>query len=347
MDIRFLGPLEASERGQSVPLGGPKQRLVLVALALNANRTVSVDRIIEAVWGDHPPKTARLTVQSYVSHLRRALGTERIVTRGDGYELVVGPNEVDVARFEELADEGRRLLADDPEAAAERLDAALALWRGTPFANGSLPPAIQMEADRLEERRIAVLEDRADSALARGEHVQLVGELEQLIAEHPLRERMWGQLMLALYRAGRQADALRVFERLRESLAEELGIDPSAQLRELHRRILQQDPDLDPAGAAMAGRLGLLLTDIEDSTPLWEADPEGMAAAVAEQDRLISAAVRAHGGRVVARTGDAIDAVFTDTSSAVRAAIEAQRELSGIDSGGLGALRVRMAIDAG
>ena len=218
----------------------------MAGLAVNAEQTVSAERLIEFVWGEDPPPTARKSLQVYISRIRRVLGETAVTHSPGGYLLRIDAGQIDARRFEELAEEGRRLMSTDPQGAFDLLDQALALWRGSPLsdidAEGDLIPYIE----RLGEDRQAAIEDRIEAALALGRHVELVGELRTLVGAHPLRERLWGQLMLALYRSGRQAEALRAFQRCRQVLAEELGIEPSVPLQQLEERILQQDPGLDP-----------------------------------------------------------------------------------------------------
>lgn len=253
MDLRYLGPLEVVEGDRPIPLGGPKQRLVLAHLLVRANQVVPTRLLIDEVWGDSPPLAVRNSLQSYISNLRRALGPERIESHGQGYLLRVAPDEVDAVRFEALLDEGRRTNRADPEAGGRTLRAALGLWRGPPFAQDELDGSLATEADRLEERRLVALEERIRADLASGSAAPIVGELEALTAAHPLREGLWGQLMLALYRSERQAEALATFERLRGHLVDELGIDPSSELQRLHARILRQDPTLERGVAALRG----------------------------------------------------------------------------------------------
>jgi DNA-binding SARP family transcriptional activator len=254
VEFRLLGPLEASERGRPVPLGGPKQRAVLAHLLIRANQVVSSDRLIDEIWGDEPPEAARNSLQSYVSRLRHALADPgRIEGRPPGYVLGVDPDELDALRFEALVDEGRRSLADEPSAALARFEEALALWRGPALADLADEPSLQGEIARLEEQRLAAIEDRIAAELAVGRHGEVVGELAALVERYPLRERLWGHLMLSLYRSGRQAEALEAFQRARRLLAEELGIDPSGELRQLQGRILRQDPSLDLEGKKLRG----------------------------------------------------------------------------------------------
>jgi WD40 repeat protein/DNA-binding SARP family transcriptional activator len=225
-------------------LGGPKQRLVLAHLLIRANHTVPVDRLIAEVWGEDPPPAVRSSLHGYVSHLRKALGAARIDSRGQGYALRVEPHEVDRMQFEALAAEGQRLRATDPGKAAAVMCDALDLWQGPPFVDLADAPSLQPEIARLEELRSATIEGRVGADLDCGRDRELIGELEALTAAYPLRERLWGQLMIALYRSGRQGDALAAFERARTVLADELGIDPSPELRSLHERVLGQDPSL-------------------------------------------------------------------------------------------------------
>ena len=243
--FRILGPLEVVDREQAVLLGGPKQRALLAILLLRRGEAVSSDRLIDQLWGERPPATAAKTLQGYVSHLRKALGNEVLLTRGGGYLLAVAPGQVDAERFEALAVDARRALANgDASAARELLGSALGLWRGEPLADLAYEPFAQGEIARLEEARLAALEDRFDADLALGFHRDVVAELEGLVKLHPHRERLLGQLMLALYRSGRQADALDVYRRGRQVLGDELGLAPGPELRALEQRILTQDPAL-------------------------------------------------------------------------------------------------------
>jgi DNA-binding SARP family transcriptional activator len=247
MDFRLLGPLEVAEHDHPLALGGAKQRALLAVLLLHANDVVSTEQLVDEVWGESPPATVAKSIQVYVSRLRKQLGEGRLVTRAPGYLLRVDPSELDVACFERLAAE-----AEDaqPKVAGEKLRRALALWRGPPLADLAFEPFARAEIARLEELRAAALEQRIEADLALGRHSQLVGELEGLVREHPLRERLRGQLMLCLYRCGRQAEALESYQAARGVLVEELGIEPGRQLRELHQAMLRQDPGLDLAPVA-------------------------------------------------------------------------------------------------
>lgn len=247
----MLGPFEVRDQRGLVAVGPPQQRAVLALLLLNANEVVSRDRIIDQLWGADPPATAAKLVQLYVSRLRKALGAERtgaadvLVTRAPGYLLRVSPDQLDLDRFESLVEEGGAALREGRhQEAAERLREALALWRGPPLADFTFERFAEVEIGRLEELRMEALEHRieADLALGRGD---LVGELESLIARHPLRERLRGQLMLALYRSGRQSEALEAYRETRRTLIEAVGIEPGPDLRRLEQAILAQDPALE------------------------------------------------------------------------------------------------------
>jgi DNA-binding SARP family transcriptional activator/pimeloyl-ACP methyl ester carboxylesterase len=243
MDYRVLGPLEVGN--PPLALGGGKQRALLAVLILNAGRTVARSRLIDDLWGERVPDTAVKMVQIYVSQLRKAMPGEVIVTRTSGYALDVAPSEVDLHRAEQMLAEGRAALeAGEPDAASATLRRALALWRGPALAEFEEPFAVA-EAARIEELQLALTEERIDADLALGRQAGVVGELEPLIARHPLRERLRGQLMVALYRCGRQADALAAFHATRRALDEEIGLEPSPALRELERRILRQDDLLE------------------------------------------------------------------------------------------------------
>ena len=261
MEIRILGPLEAHEDGRELVLPKGRARVLLALLLLNRGQVVSTDRILDALWGELPPPTAAKAVQGYVSGLRRvfqghAAGNGRLVTRPPGYLLQVAPEELDAARFESLAGEGGRALEDgDPVDALAALEGALGLWRGPALPEFAFEDFAQRVIRRLEELRLEALEDRADACLRLGRGAESLGELEALVAEHPLRGRSRGLLMLALYRAGRQADALQVYAEGRRLLSLELGLEPSRELQELERGILAQDPALDaPPRAAPARR---------------------------------------------------------------------------------------------
>jgi DNA-binding SARP family transcriptional activator len=251
-EYRLLGPLEVVHRGETVPTGGQRKRALLARLLLEANRTVSVDALVDALWGERVPSTAVKMVHIYVSQLRKVLPSGALQTRAPGYRLEVAPEAVDLLRFERLHKEGREALADgDAATAAERLTAACALWRGPALGEFSEPFAAAAAA-HLDELRLVAVEDRVEAELALGRHRDVAGELQALVASHPLRERPRRQLMLALYRQGRHAEALAAFHEVQAALRDELGIDPSAGLAELQYRILNQDPALDHASPAPA-----------------------------------------------------------------------------------------------
>ena len=250
MQVRLLGPLTAEGNGSQARLGGRQRRAVLALLALAEGRVVSVDALIEALWGERPPSTAANTVQVHVSALRKALamvGAEReaIAREGGGYRLALSPASLDHVRFVQLAAEAETLLAaGNAERARSTFADALSLWRGPALADFEYDAWAQPEARRLEDGRLACLEGRLEAELASGHDAELVGELELMAGQHPQRERFTAQRMLALYRAGRQAEALEVYQQARQRLVDELGIEPTPELQELNRRILNQDESL-------------------------------------------------------------------------------------------------------
>jgi DNA-binding SARP family transcriptional activator len=246
VEFEVLGSLEVRDGGVALPLGGPRERALLAILIINANELVATERLVDELWGERAPKAAVKTIQVYVSRLRKVLGAETIVTRHPGYVLRLDPARIDLHRFERLAAEGgRALAAGDAETAGRQLSEALSLWRGAPLSDFVYEPFAQAHTARLEELRLAALEDRIEADLRCGRSVELVGELQSLAARHPLRERLRAQLMLALYRSGRQAEALDVFSDTRTALVEELGVEPSRALQQLQRSILTQDPTLE------------------------------------------------------------------------------------------------------
>ncbi|HEY8117112.1 MAG TPA: BTAD domain-containing putative transcriptional regulator, partial [Actinomycetota bacterium] len=252
MRFGVLGPLEVAGEDGLVPLGGPKQRIVLAHLVLGANKVVSAEHLIDALWGEGLPEDPKSTLQVYVSRLRSALGGDAVEGQARGYVLRAARDDVDALRFEDLLAAARGN-GSDPRETDKILTEALELWRGPALADLSGEPSLTGEIARLEELRLQVLEETNDARLEFGRHVQVVAELETLTRTHPLRERLWRELMLALYRSDRQAEALAAFERARTVLAEELGIDPSRDLQLLHERILRQDPELDLKGEPLRG----------------------------------------------------------------------------------------------
>ena len=246
MDFRILGPLEVRDGAREVRLRGGKERALLALLLVNANRTLALERIVDGLWGENVPETAQKMVQVYVSHLRKVLTPETLHTRPPGYALVLEQEQLDLYRFERAVTDARAALdAGEAQLAADRFREALSLWRGPALTEFASEPFAQSEGTRLEERRVYALEGRLEAEFALGHHRDVVGELETLIAQHPLRERLRSQHMLALYRSGRHAEALASYQTFRRTLSEELGIEPSASLRELERLILQQDPSLE------------------------------------------------------------------------------------------------------
>jgi class 3 adenylate cyclase len=315
-------------------------RALLAFLLLHANEPVSSDRLIDEVWGSPPPKTAAASLQNYVSRLRKAIGADLIVSQPAGYVLRVDPERFDLARFERLTAEARRAAPGDR---ADKLRAALALWRGPALADLAFEPCLREEIGRLEEARLAALEQRIDADLELGSAGELVGELDQLVEQQPLRERFRAQLMLALYRAGRQADALEAYREARRVLMDELGLEPSEELRSLEQAILQQDVSLAAGGHDAAARgpdrrtVTVLFCDLVGSTRLaTELDPEVYRGLISRYFDVVRKPIERHGGTVEKFIGDAVMAVFgvpqlheDDALRAVRAALEVQEALRG------------------
>ena len=354
MEFRILGPVEAVADGEAVELGGGKLRTLLGLLVLEANRVVSAERLIDALWGASPPETATNNLQVYVSQLRRALreaepGSERLlVTRRPGYMLRVEPAALDVARFEHGVAEGRAALAAGSfEAGVTLLREALGLWRGDPLEGAEVESLALADVERLAEERLAALADRVEAELQLGRHDSVVGELEALAAANPRHERLTGQLMLALYRAGRQADALEVYRRTRELLVEELGIEPGPTLHALERAILVQDPSLEaPPRAAVAAasaeapaperEVRKTVTALAVGAGVGSLDPEA-ARLVAARVLAEVETVAARYGATVAQAGESPLALFgipavheDDAVRAVRAAVELRGRLGGV-----------------
>jgi DNA-binding SARP family transcriptional activator len=264
MEFRILGRLEVWDGGHAIPLGGPKPRALLALLLLHANEVVPADRLIDELWRDDPPENAAAALQVNLSRVRKALPHDALATRSPGYVLRVEAGALDLDRFERLVDEGRtRLERGLPAEASERLSSALALWRGPALSDFAYEGFARAAIARLEEIRLAALELRIEADLANGRHDGLIAELSALIVEHPVRERLRAQLMMALYRSGRQAEALDVFKEARRALLDDLGIEPGGALKELERTILRQDPSLDlklPAGSREPAERAILVT---------------------------------------------------------------------------------------
>src|SRR5215207_5727154 len=298
MSVEFgiLGPLEVRAEGRPVALAGSRPRALLGCLLLHPNEPVSADELAVALWGEEAPARSTKTVHVHVSRLRKALGDpDALTTTPAGYRLRVRPEQLDAERFRRLVDDGRRALAaDEPEHAGALLRQALALWRGPPLAELAFAPFAQGAIAALQEERLVALETRLEADLRAGRHAELVPELQRLVAEHPLRERLHGRLMLALYRAGRQADALEAYRHARATLVEELGIEPGIELRELERAVLTQDPDLAaPAasGAEPAAAPLVLIPAAPTPTVGREADVAYLCAAVRDPDTRLTTVV--------------------------------------------------------
>jgi DNA-binding SARP family transcriptional activator len=254
LDFRILGPLEVSDETRLVALGGPRQRALLAILVLEAGRLVSTDRLVDLLWEREAPKTATASLQNSVARLRRALGADVIETRAPGYLLDVAPHQIDARRFETMLGDARRLPAGER---CEQVEAALALWRGSALAEFAFDDFAQAEIRRLEELQLVAKEVRIDAYLELGQGAEVIGELEALVGAHPLRETLRRQLMLALYRAGRQAEALDVYQQGRARLVDELGIEPGPELKQLQSEILRHEAGLSlPGTAAVADEEG-------------------------------------------------------------------------------------------
>ena len=277
MEIRILGPLEVSDDGRVVELGAGRQRALLAHLALHAPEIVATDHLIEELWGGSPPPTAAKALQNLISQLRRSLGADSIATRPPGYSLRLDADDLDARRFERLAAEGHRLLEEDPGRAGQTLVEALGLWRGRALADFAYEDFAQSEITRLDELRLGAIEDRMDADLATGRGTELVPELEPLVSAHPLRERLRGQLMLALYRSGRQADALEAYRLGRRLLDEELGLKPNDELQRLERAILNHDPSLESPVVARVERPSVAQGRRASSRPKAQVPPDSVA----------------------------------------------------------------------
>jgi predicted ATPase/DNA-binding SARP family transcriptional activator len=341
MEYRVLGPLEVlAAGGEKLALGGAMQQSVLASLLLRAGQTVALERLIDDLW-DEPPETATRTVQVYVSRLRHELPEGAIESRRGGYMLVLDGAEFDLETFERGAEQGHAALAaGDYEQAAGYLREALALWRGPPLA-GLTSEALRRETERLEEQRLQALEDRLEADLELGHHLEVVPELQALVSEHGFRERLRAQLMRALYRSGRQTEALEVYRDARQVLRDELGLEPSRSLRELQQAILQQAPSLT-TDALPTGTVTLLFTDIEGSTRLLhEIGSERYGEALAEHRRVVREVSTRHGGVEVDAHGDGVFLAFTTAPDALAAAREITEAL------GSGPIRVRVGVHTG
>lgn len=350
VELGVLGPLQVRQYGLPVAIPGAKPRAILTMLGLHGGSVVSADTLVALLWGDEPPRTATKALQTHISSLRRALGDGFVLTEGTGWTL--STTEIDALRYKTAAKLGRKALAaGDPTRAVTLFDQALALWRGIPeLPDGSRGSS---EKTRWLEGHAALVEDRADALLATGRAAEIVGELESAIAEAPLRERRWGHLMLALYRAGRQGEALGAYRRARSLLAEELGVDPGPELRRLEAAIVAQDAALEVPQSqqlsTVTRAVTFLLTDIEGSTAAWEADADAMAVALARHDEIVEQVVTSRGGRLIKTRGegDATFSVFDRPSAAAAAAIELQGAIDHEDWRLAHPMRIRVALHTG
>jgi predicted ATPase/DNA-binding SARP family transcriptional activator len=311
-------------------------------LLLHANRVLSRDRLIDELWGAQPPPTAVTSLQVYVSRLRKLLPPETLLTRPPGYLLAVDPNDLDLQRFEHLLKQGHEALADgDAGQAARVLHEALTLWRGPALAEFAFEPFAQNEIARLEDLRLGAVEERIEADLALGRHADVIGELEALVRESPHRERLRGQLILALYRSGRQADALDAYQQARRAL-DELGIEPSAELQELEKAILTHDPALSVKARRElpSGTVTYLFTDVEESTRLMQQLGDRYVTLLEEHRNLLRGVFEAHGGVEVDTQGDAFFVAFGSARGAVGAAQAVQDRLTE-------PLRIRIGLHTG
>ena len=344
----MLGPLAVwDDGGREIPIAAAKQRAVLAVLLLHANEPVSTEMLVDALWGERPPSTAANAVRVYLSELRKALGRETIEYRPAGYVLHVDPGALDSGRFEHMLQQARTLLeTDDAARAADVVGTALALWRGPALADLRYESFARNEVERLEELKLVAIALQLEAKLRLGRSDDVVPELEALVREHPLRERLRELLILALYRAGRQAEALAECQAAKTTLAEELGLEPSEALKRLEKAILQHDPSLDLDAIEPhdlpTGTVTFVFSDIESSTEsLARLGAAEYGRLLAEHRTLVRGAFAAGGGTEVDAQGDACFAVFESAASAVVAAAHAQRELASTP------LRARIGIHTG
>ena len=342
MQVRILGPFQLEEGGRQITVGGVRQRAVLADLVLNANEVMPSEQLLVELWGEDSPPSAANALQAAISRLRRVLPADRLITTARGYMLRLFPAELDVARFEQLVFEGRDALTAGAAAeAVHLLDQAMTLWRGQPLTDFRYEPFAQAEIARLEELRLTCLEERIEARLALGSAGELTAELRRLVSEHPLRERLHGQLMLALYRSGRQAEALEVYRDFRDTLREELGLEPLPALRKLEAAILRHDPVLSPGSATAAAPLArrpvtVMCVALEIASGSGMAlDPEAHEVVNAHSVSGLTAVLERYGGRLASSASERLMGVFgvvtlheDDALRAIRASLEARNALT-------------------
>ena len=338
VEFRILGPLEVRDGERVLPLGGSRRRAVLALLLLDANRVVSVEQLVDGVWGDAPPSSALASLQNHLARLRQELG-ERLITRSPGYVLRVADGELDLDRFLRLVDDAR---GAEPPVAADRLAEALALWRGPPLADLADEPAGRAAA-RLEELRLAALEDRIEADLALGRHAALVPELEELVGAEAYREGPRRQLIVALYRSGRQAEALDAYMRARRTFVDDLGTEPGRELQELHRAVLRRDPVLDaPAGAEpplarpprAEERKTVTIVAVDVTPDGLPDDPEARRAELRERSAAAERVLESHGATVQSRGRGRVLGVFGVPTARDDDALQAARAAVALRSAG-------------
>ena len=364
MEFRVLGRLDVVGINGRIELRGAKRRSLVGFLLAERGRVVAADRLVRYLWHDDPQALSR--VKSAIHELRKLFGTDggRFLTASGGYSLQVASDELDASVFEALMAEAAA--TKDRVRAVRKLSEAVSLWRGAAFEEFADTDWASGEASRLDTLRLRALEDLVDAELEIGEHAQAVDRLERLVVDHPLRERFWGQLIVALYRCGRQGEALRAFRQVRGVLAEELGLTPSPALIDLERRVLDQDLTLAwTAGPGDGGRVDVsrtdqggevvgpvgtvtfMFSDIEDSTRLWEEHPVLMAEVLSRHDEIVTSTVNGRGGFIFSWAGDGMAAAFQRAATALDAAIETQRRLHEEPWPAPLTLRVRMALHTG
>jgi DNA-binding SARP family transcriptional activator/WD40 repeat protein/tRNA A-37 threonylcarbamoyl transferase component Bud32/energy-coupling factor transporter ATP-binding protein EcfA2 len=347
VSISLLGPIAADRAGAPVDLGSPKQRAVLALLAVRIGRAVDRDVLLAGVWGDDVDTGRTRSLHTYVSNLRALLG-DVVVREHRGYRLAASPDAVDAVEFERVVAAARQTMAADPAGTAAHLRDALAMWRGRPLADLDGIPGLERDVRRLEELRLEAVELRIDADLLLGRHEGVVTELAALADEHPLRERFRAQQMLALYRSGRQVDALRAYRATARLLGDELGVEPSPELQRLELAILGHDDEL-LAGPrqSMTQRMTVAVTEVELPHGAWDQRPQAVGEALAIHDRLVADSVERHGGHLVRRSSSGVVVTFATVAAAIDAIEDLQRSMTTADWSAVGALAVRVGIDTG